>query len=216
MCQEAELMKLNPICKPFLTPNVGLLGILAIGVLTGCGQSTPTVQSSPSSSPQPASPSPSQSPKLSQSPESTGSPSLIKVPNEQAEEALAQLSLLSLTSGQQAWFSEKKEFAASIVDLDKKWKPLEKYDIAMKPEGKEKVTITAKAKDASLKSYTAVLYGFEGGKVASAVTCGTLSPSQAPPVLTVPRPQTPEERVFCPPGTYRSDGMADQPAQKKS
>lgn len=218
-------MKSNPMGKPLLAPELGLLGALAIGVLTGCGgrQPSPPVQSSPTSSPPAASPSaslsptasPSPSAKLSQSPEPSVSPSVLNLPAEQKEEALAQLSLLSLTSGQQAWFSEKKEFAPSIAALDKKWKPLEKYDVAMKPEGKQKLTITAKAKDTSLKSYTAVLYGFEDANVAS-VTCGTLSPSQTPPVLAAPPPQSPKEPVFCPPGTYRSDGAADPALQKKS
>ena len=214
-------MNPHPISGPLLTLAVRLIaGTIAIGALASCGgrQPTPIAQTSPSSAAAIGSPSPSQAfgqaAKVGQSLASTASPSPVKLPDERSEEALAQLSLLSLTSGQQARFSEKKEFAPAIADLDKKWKPLERYEIAMKAEGREKVVITAKAKDAALKSYTAVVYGFESADAVAAVTCGTLSPSQTPPVLAAP-PQSPDDRLFCPPGTYRSDGANDQPATKK-
>ena len=212
-----------PLCSLFLTAAGRLLvGTLVLSALVGCGgqKPTPIVQSSSSSSSVKDSLSPSKTPsavaKVGQALATNPTPNPVKLPDEQSAEALAQLSLLSLTSGQQARFAEKKEFAPAIADLDKKWKPLEKYEIAMKAEGREKVVITAKAKDGSLKSYTAVLYGFDSANTAAAVTCGTLSPSQTPPDLTAPPPQSPEERLFCPPGTYRSDGLSPPPAPKKS
>jgi hypothetical protein len=220
----------HSLCSLFLTAAGRLLlGTLAIGVLSSCGgqKPTPIVQASPSSNsaasptPSPAAsstPSPAAkdqpaSPAAKASPAPSALPSPIKLPDERSEEVRAQMALLSLTSGQQARFAEKKEFAAAIADIDKKWQPPQTYEIVMKAEGREKVVITAKAKEDGLKSYAAVVYGFESASTATAVTCGTLSASKTPPGLAEP-PKSADDRLFCPPGTYRWEGISESPPKK--
>jgi type II secretory pathway pseudopilin PulG len=122
-----------------------------------------------------------------------------------AKQSEAKTYVGAMLRAEQAYFLERSQFTTSLSELGigiSTASPKYEYKITTQPGSPPNVMVTATAKQASLKSFTGVVFALKTGKEETTVTqlCETDRPAIIPPAMPA-APQSLEAEIPCPAGS---------------